>query len=369
LSQQLFSLSIPDGKLTRFTRGDDVGFFGAHFVAAGASIVFIEETFTESRNIYMSTVSRFDPVRLTDSNPKLALPRVQVQAVSWPSIDKRWTIHGWLLAPEGDGRHSRLPLLVYAEGGPNMVETEFRAGGWTYPLHSFLANGVAVLIPNSRGRAGYGTAFEAAWGTERDCGKGPLADDLAGVQSLVDAGIVDPARVALAGYSWGGYLAAYALTHTNRFAAIIINEGGSLNMLNGGFSVAANADMMEFSHQLGEGNPFDKNDELRLRDLSPIFQVANATTPSLLEYGADSELRDAIPLFQGLKFFNKAPAELINYPHSGHVFGQPALRYDAAARDLEWFAYWVLGKPTQRMLKRYGQPPISEWMPVRDTAH
>lgn len=358
LSQQLFKLSIPKGSLARFTNEDEADFYAAHYASHDGTVTYLRQSFLDPPELYRSPIAEFRPRRLSRTNPGLELPSIELRQVSWPSRDGRWTIHGWLLLPKSQA--TPLPLLVYAEGGPDMVQPVFRIGGYQYPVQAFITNGVAVLIPNSRGRAGYGTNFESAWETERDPGRGPLEDDLAGVDMLVKAGIADTNRIALAGHSWGGYLAAYALTHTDRFKAIFVHEAVALNMVDEAFGSTGNADLRDFSRQLGKGLPFDHDEMERLKDLSPIYQVSHASTPSLLEFGALSGIRTGSNLFQGLKYFDKAPTELISYPRGRHVTEEPALRYDAARRDLEWFAYWALGKPTQRMLDKYGFPKISE---------
>jgi dipeptidyl aminopeptidase/acylaminoacyl peptidase len=228
--------------------------------------------------------------------------------------------------------------------------------GTGYPIHAFLHNGVAVLIPNSRGRAGYGVDFERAWETERDYAEGPLQDLLAGIELLVRQGIVDSDRVAVAGHSWGGYLAAYALTHTDRFKAVLVHEAVSLNTAKYRFRGAGSLELTAINTQFGMSEPFQPGAQEQREMLSPVYQAERAMAPSLLEFGGDSNVQEGRDLFEALKHFNRAPTELISYPATGHVTEQPALRYDAARRELEWFAYWVLGKPTERMRKRYGLP-------------
>jgi dipeptidyl aminopeptidase/acylaminoacyl peptidase len=364
LSFQLFKLSIPGGSLTRFTTDGLTSFSAPHIVASTESIAYLTESFTEAPGIAVSDTDRYESHRIVDPNAASPWHSIDVRQLAWPSHDGQWTIHGWLLTPARRASGRPLPLVVYAEGGPAMVSPSFHAGGSQYPVQAWLANGVAILIPNSRGRAGFGTGFESAWETERDCGEGPLSDVLAGVDAAVTQGIVDPDRVALAGHSWGGYLAAYALTHTNRFRAILIHEAVSLNLMDGAFDVSANPELRRFDRQLGEddGSPYEEREAQRLRDLSPTYQAERATTPSLLEFGADGgAIKGGNSLYQGLTLFGHAPTEFIRYPRTGHVTEEPALRYDSGRRDLEWFAYWVLGKPTQRMLDKYGSPKISEW--------
>ena len=169
---------------------------------------------------------------------------------------------------------------------------------------------------------------------------------------FVKAGVTDSARVALAGHSWGGYLAAYALTHTDRFKAVLIHEAVKLDPARDVLFGIGSTTTREVNRQFGLGSPFTAGERERLENLSPIYQAAHAATPSLLEFGAESAMQDATILFQSLKHFDRAPTELISYPRAGHITEEPALRYDAARRELEWFAYWVLGKPTQRYAAR-----------------
>jgi dipeptidyl aminopeptidase/acylaminoacyl peptidase len=241
-----------------------------------------------------------------------------------------------------------------------MISPEFGIGSG-YPIDAFLDLGVVVLIPNSRGRPGYGTDFEDAWETERDVGQGPLEDGLAGVELLIQSGVADPHRVALAGHSWGGYVAAYALTHTSQFNAILVHEAVNLNLMKYRFSGVGSAQLRAIDRQFGLGVPFEPSEREHIESLSPVYQAGSAVTPSLLEFGADAGIQEGRDFFEALKYFNKAPTELISYPRTGHVTEEPALKFDAARRELEWFAYWVLGKGTKRMLDRYGAPKISEW--------
>ena len=362
MSYQIFRVSIPDGVLTRYTTDDDRNFGLIQSGAAGRSVFFTRESFLESAEIYVSRTDSFKPHAVSSINTKLSWPDIEAQRLSWPSSDGKWSIAGWLLLPKGDAHRGPRPLLLYAEGGPGMIFPHAGIGSG-YPLQAFVASGMAVLIPNSRGRAGYGVDFETAWQNERDCAQGPMEDDLAGVDLLVRSGIADPERVALAGHSWGGYLAAYALTHTDRFKAVLLHEAVNLNLLANTFYRIGSADGRELSRQFGWEIPFDADSKRDLEDISPVYQAGRATTPSLLEFGAQGQIEYGTVFFQALQYFHKAPSELVSYPRTGHVTDEPELRYDAARRELEWFAYWVLGKPTERMFTRYGSPKISEWNP------
>jgi dipeptidyl aminopeptidase/acylaminoacyl peptidase len=360
MSHQIFRISL-DGAIKRFTTDDRHNFLLVQSDSKGHSIFMTQESFLDAPELIVSSSDRFDPHQVThvvDGGP--ILRDVEAKRLQWPSRDGKWTIHGWLLLPKAVGSVGPRPLLVYAAGGPDMISPHFGVGDG-YPIQAFLDGGVAVLIPNSRGRPGYGTDFAAAWETERDCGQGPLEDDLAGVEMLVDSGVADPQRVAMAGHSWGGYLAAYALTHSSQFKAILIHEAVNLNVLKYRFFGAGSPRLRALDRQFGWGVPFEPGEKDRLENLSPVYRAGNATTPSLLEFGVNSEINDGRDFFEALKYFDKAPTELISYPRTAHVTEEPALKFDAARRELEWFSYWVLGKATKRMLDRYGPPPISDW--------
>ena len=107
-----------------------------------------------------------------------------------------------------------LPLVVFVHGGPTGTWS------WSYPhptVPLLSQEGYAVLFPNPRGSSGRGQEFARA--NLGDMGGGDLQDILAGIDSLVRDGIVDDARVAITGGSYGGFMAAWAVTQTDRFAA------------------------------------------------------------------------------------------------------------------------------------------------------
>jgi dipeptidyl aminopeptidase/acylaminoacyl peptidase len=86
-----------------------------------------------------------------------------------------------------------------------------------------VAHGYAVLLPNVRGSTGYGHRFLEL--NRADWGGGDFKDVLAGVDALVARGVADPRRVGIAGWSYGGYMAAWAVTQTQRFKAAVAAAG------------------------------------------------------------------------------------------------------------------------------------------------
>lgn len=112
-------------------------------------------------------------------------------------------IGGWLVLPEGEVPN--LSLLVDIHGGTvwahrNRYAAALRAGP------ALVGKGYALLLPNPRGSGGRGQDF--ARRVHKDMGGEDMHDYLTGIDSLVDAGIVDPARVAVSGTSYGGFMSS-----------------------------------------------------------------------------------------------------------------------------------------------------------------
>ncbi len=102
-----------------------------------------------------------------------------------------------------------MPLVVLVHGGPDDYRDDSIDNGWAQLL---AARGYAVLSPNIRGSLGYGWRFFAM--NRADWGGGDFQDLMAGVDALVRQGIADPQRLGIGGWSYGGYMAAWAITQT-----------------------------------------------------------------------------------------------------------------------------------------------------------
>jgi dipeptidyl aminopeptidase/acylaminoacyl peptidase len=243
-------------------------------------------------------------------------------------------IEGWLLRPREGSRH---PLLVDVHGGPHsFVEFEYPYHPYWYDL---VEKGWAVLALDPVGSASYGEAFAARlrgrWGEE------DLPDHLAVVDALAREGIVDDRRLAIAGKSYGGYLAAWAVGKTRRFQAAVVsapvaNLVSHFGTSDSGFYV----------------DPFDMRAEIfEDRDkyvrLSPVTWMGDATTPVLLLQGED-DLRcprgQSEELFQSLMRAGKAEVQMVLYPGGDHHVaeeGRPSHRADYHRRIVEWIRKWA----------------------------
>jgi dipeptidyl aminopeptidase/acylaminoacyl peptidase len=263
------------------------------------------------------------PRRLTRLNPDdIELPRVEL--ARWRSGERE--VEGVLFCPADSGHRPR-PLVLHPHGGPRD-----HAGDDFDPLASYLvAQGFLVLKPNFRGSTGYGDAFTR--GNVEDWGAGPLADVMSGADALIARGLADPNRLFLYGWSYGGYLANWAVTHTDRLRAAV--SGAGVADLRMQYSIS---DARRWRFDYFHGSPFAGHEELYARQ-SPVTYARHARVPTLFLHGEKDE---RCPPAQGFMMYralrdNGVETEMVLYPREPHVFVEPRHVIDRARRVGEWF--------------------------------
>jgi dipeptidyl aminopeptidase/acylaminoacyl peptidase/CubicO group peptidase (beta-lactamase class C family) len=254
------------------------------------------------------------------------------------TISDGTTVHGWLLrdpATTGPG-----PLLLDIHGGPHNAWNG--AADEIHVYHQELcARGWTVLLLNPRASDGYGEAFYTAttggWGTI------DAKDFLEPVDQLVADGVADPKRLAVAGYSYGGFMTCYLTSRDTRFAAAV--AGGVVADLT---SMAGTSDAgHELAlHELGVNAHTDR---ARLAEMSPISQVEKVRTPTLVIQGA-ADVR--CPVGQAQQWYSAlreqgVPTRLVLYPEGSHLFileGPPKHRIDFNQRIVDWVEQYANGQ-------------------------
>ena len=253
-------------------------------------------------------------------------------SLSWKSDTDR--VQGWLLLPKGYDPAKKYPLIVEVHGGPAAaVMARWGAGGGLSPA-AFSALGYFVLQPNPRGSFGQGEAFTQA--NRKDFGYGDLRDILAGVDAVEARYPIDPGRVGITGWSYGGFMTMFAVTQTSRFKAAVAGAG-----------------LSDWKSYYGE-NSIDQwmipyfgasvyDDPAVYAKSSAINYIKRAHTPTLVVVGdRDGEC----PAPQSFEFWHalrdeNVPTQLVVYPNEGHGFVNPAHRLDVMERAVDWFAKYM----------------------------
>ncbi len=298
---------------------------GLSIAADGKSSALIRESFNEEPTLWIGPMGAWRPLypRAAHSTPLWG----NAENVHWSS--EEYSVQGWLVPPSIVEPGRLYPMVVWVHGGPAWLNAPARPKDVDYA--TLLANqGYYVFLPNPRGSAGFGEKFKRA--NIKDMGGGDLRDILAGVRHVETSHPVDDLRVGITGWSYGGYMAMWAITQTARFSAAV---GG-----------AGCADLLSYYGENGidewlipyfGASVYD--DPAVYAKSSPINFIKNVRTPTLLIVG-DSDVESPPPqsyeYWHALKTLG-VKTELIVYPHEGHEFSDPAHILDRTQRIVSWF--------------------------------
>ncbi|HWX24437.1 MAG TPA: alpha/beta fold hydrolase, partial [Vicinamibacteria bacterium] len=257
----------------------------------------------------------------------------EAKSIHWECDGLR--VQGWLIPPKEIAPGRRYPLVVVVHGGPSAAATPRWPTQWTAILPS---QGYFVFLPNPRGSYGQGEAFTQA--NVKDFGYGDFRDILAGVDAVLKSEPIDPGRLGITGWSYGGYMTMWAVTQTRRFAAAVAGAG-----------------IVDWQSYYGQ-NRIDRwlipffgasvyDDPWIYARSSPISYIKGVATPTLVLHGdRDSE----VPTPQGYEFWHAlkalgVPTELVIYEGEGHAIRSRAHQGDIMKRSVEWFDKYLAAGP------------------------
>jgi dipeptidyl aminopeptidase/acylaminoacyl peptidase/ectoine hydroxylase-related dioxygenase (phytanoyl-CoA dioxygenase family) len=280
---------------------------------------------------YIAALDDFTPRRVSGVNDALPqLPLGKTEVIRWRSADGL-EVEGLLTYPVGYEVGKRVPLLLVIHGGPAGVYLQtFLANPSIYPLATFAAHGYATLRCNPRGSSGYGKRFRYA--NRNDWGGGDFQDLMAGVDQVITMGVGDADRLGVMGWSYGGFMTSWVITHTNRFKAASV--GAAVTNL---MSFNGTADIPGFIPDYFEGQFWDEPAKYAAH--SPMFNVKGVTTPSLIQHG-ESDIR--VPISQGYELYNAlkqqgVPTRMLILPRQPHGPNEPKMMLKCLQTNLEWF--------------------------------
>ncbi len=254
------------------------------------------------------------------------IPLAKLELVHYRTFDGK-DVEAGILKPVGYRAGTKLPFVVMVHGGPTGSWSD-RFDRWGQLLAS---RGYAILYPNIRGSLGYGHEFVIS--NRYDWGGGDWKDVMASVDYAISQGLADPDRLGIGGWSYGGYMAAWAVTQTNRFKASV--SGAPMTDLESEFGTES-AGVNE-GDTWALGTPYENPDLFAKR--SPVTFVKNVKTPTLLLNGED-DTTDPIgqvqQFYRGLKRY-RVECELIIYPREGHGIREEKHQLDVLSRVIGWF--------------------------------
>jgi dipeptidyl aminopeptidase/acylaminoacyl peptidase len=262
-----------------------------------------------------------------------------IETIRWTSKDGT-EIEGVLRKPSDFDPNKTYPLLFVVHGGPTWfsaaVLLDIEDVGY-YPTVQFNQRDMLVLKPNYRGSIGRGQAFLEL--NKDNLGIGDLKDLEGAIENLGAQGYVDTSRVGCMGWSQGGYISAFAGTHSDKFRAVSVGAGVS-----DWYTYHITNDIPDFTTHYLSGTPFE-NRELYVKT-APMSKIQQARTPTLIQHGAKDQrvpLANATELYRGLKDTG-VHVELFVYPEMAHPITKPRENRAVMWQNLTWFSHHLLGE-------------------------
>ncbi len=248
----------------------------------------------------------------------------QVKVVQWTAGDGT-RLEGVLTLPAGYVQGTRYPFLVLPHGGPEGNDT-FEFDLFARLIAGF---GYVVLQPQYRGSTGYGSDFLQA--IYQHFGDRAYHDVDSATDFAVAQGWADPNRLAIFGWSAGGFMTAWTVTQTSRYKAAIEGAG-----ITDWLSFIPTSDIAQVDYD----RRMQEKDATPFLRFSPVMFADRVTTPLLILHG-DADLR--VPTFQGREFFvllaeRGKTVRMVTYPGSPHfpVLGEQRRNVFEEIRD--WLA-------------------------------
>jgi dipeptidyl aminopeptidase/acylaminoacyl peptidase len=257
------------------------------------------------------------PEKLAQARPITSFNKLFTERDLPQAKPYRWTsddgtpVEGMLMYPPGKFEAKNLPMFVFIHGGPQDADGNHFEADWYQWDRLAATAGWLVFEPNYRGSTGYGDKF--ALQIVPEIVSRPGKDILTGVDALVKDGIGDANRLAVGGYSYGGYMTNWLITQTTRFKAAVTGAGAVEHVANWGNDDTTFDDV----YFLG-GLPWQAAD--RYRSEGAIYQLDKVRTPTHMVAGAD-DIRVAVLedylLDRALHELN-VPSDLLIFPGEGH---------------------------------------------------
>ncbi|HSP14319.1 MAG TPA: S9 family peptidase [Thermoanaerobaculia bacterium] len=350
-TDQIFHLDADGHGFANVSKLDGV-IGSTSFDAKKQMAAFVYESLTEPPELYVSSLTTFAPRRLTNIHADYRNRALgETRLIRWKNPKDGLEIEGLLTLPIGYVTGKRYPLLTFAHGGPGSRFDQGFLGylSYIYPVHVFAAEGFAVLRPNPRGTGGYGQAFYSA--NRNDWGGMDWLDINAGIDKLIADGIADPARLGFMGWSYGGFMSAWAEGHSDRLKAISIGAP-VVDLL----SFHGTTDIRDFiPFYFGPAPPAEPQqlEELRhaplsldlLRAHSPLWHLKPTHAAVLIQHDDGDE---RVPLSQGTMLYRMLDELGVNvtmvvYPHEPmHTPRKPQNRIDVGRRNVEFMKKYVM---------------------------
>jgi dipeptidyl aminopeptidase/acylaminoacyl peptidase len=252
----------------------------------------------------------------------------RMEATKWRASDGL-EIAGHIVYPMDYQAGKRYPTFVEIHGGPSWSWLPHYAVWWEWWYQYLAGRGYLVFLPNIRGSSGRGTAYTEA--NFADMGGKDWQDVLDGVDHLIALGVTDPERLGIGGWSYGGFMTAWAITQTTRFKAAIMGAG-----ITNWESYYAQNGIRDWQRAFFGSTPYENPAAHRAK--SPLTYICNVRTPTLILHGQEDNdvgLPQAYEMYVALRTLG-VDTQLVTYPREHHPILEREHQIDLLTRVADW---------------------------------
>jgi dipeptidyl aminopeptidase/acylaminoacyl peptidase len=296
-------------------------------VGRNGEIAFTGSTPNQPSELYYMASTNDPPKRLTNNNQEIAaLSLGRTERIEWQGPDK-FHEDGVLIYPPGFQKDKKYPLVLIVHGGPRAASTT----QFSFLPQFVAAQDCVVFQPNYRGSENLGNAYtRAIW---NDAGAGPGRDVIAGIDAVKKLGFVDESRIAVSGWSYGGYMTTWLIGHYQIWKVAL--AGAAVTNMFDQYNLA---DFNVTERYIFNGSPYVGDNIKAYREQSPITYAAQIKTPTLILSDTGDfrvTVTQSYELYHALKD-NGVPVRFFAYPVGGHFPADPVRQQDVYRRWLEW---------------------------------
>jgi dipeptidyl aminopeptidase/acylaminoacyl peptidase len=298
-------------------------------VGRNGEIAFAGSTPNQPSELYYMASTNDAPKRLTNYNQEIAaLSLGRTERIEWQGPDK-FHEDGVLIYPPGFQKDKKYPLVLIIHGGPRAASTT----QFSFLPQFVAAQDCVVFQPNYRGSENLGNAYtRAIW---NDAGAGPGRDVMTGIDAVKKLGFVDEARIAVSGWSYGGYMTTWLIGHYQIWKVAM--AGAAVTNMYDQYNLA---DFNVTERYIFNGSPYLGDNIKAYREQSPISYASQMKTPTLILSDTGDfrvTVTQSYELYHALKD-NGVPVRFFAYPVGGHFPADPVRQQDVYRRWAEWLA-------------------------------
>jgi dipeptidyl aminopeptidase/acylaminoacyl peptidase len=297
------------------------------FVGRKGEIAFTGSSPTQPSELYYMASANDTPRRLTNFNANIAALKLgKAEKIEWQGPDN-FNEDGVLIYPPDYDKDKKYPLVLYIHGGP----TASSITAFSFFAQYLASRGYIIFSPNYRGSDNLGNAYQRA--IFNDAGDGPGRDVISGIDAIKKLNIIDENKIAVSGWSYGGYMTSWLIGHYNLWKAAV--AGAPVTDLYDEYNLSDGNVTGRYSFK---GSPYVGDNLKDYRAQSPITYWANIKTPTLLLHDtgdARVTITQSYSLFHALKD-NGVEVKFFAYPVGGHFPGDPVRQMDVYRRWTDW---------------------------------